>query len=189
MEINRVYILIFLVFIALTSCQKELTAEEYLAYVNNPENGLKKEKEIGDFKIGVKYEPTQFLLSKQENVEEDELSNYEHFQFRMKLKRGGDILLYKESNDMNEVTRINHFGFEAKNDFFIVSNSDTTNCIISHFSRNYNLNPTIDLTLAFNAIDKKNDWQFVYNDHQFNIGTVKFVFKKEDLSNLPILKR
>jgi hypothetical protein len=180
-------------FFLTSSCTKELTPKEYGEYVSNPENGLRKDQTIKDFDLSVMYEPVEYILG-QDTDEKDldsrreDLSKYEHFQFRLKLNAGGDILLYNETNEKNEVTRINHFGFEAHNDFMIISKGDTSYCKIAHYSRNYNLSPTVDLSLAFDEIEKDSDWQFIYTDQQFDLGRTKFLFKQEDLADLPVLK-
>lgn len=171
------------------SCTKELDAEEYKIFVSNPANGLRVNQAVGDFELSAMYEPTNYLLAQGNgNASREEYEQFEHFQFRIKLNAGGNILLYKETQQQNEVTRINHFGFIAQNDFEIRTANDTNQCKMVHFSRNYNLSPTIDLSLAFDAIPKSDDWQLVYEDQQFNLGTIKFLFKESNLNNLPELK-
>lgn len=182
--------LIGVLVIGLVSCQKELTLEEYSAYISNPDNGLRINQTVSGFELSAMYEPANYFSARQNSdLTVEEASAYEHIQFRIKLLQGGNILLYKETQHQNEVTRINHFGFMAQDDFVIYTGSDTNRCKMVHFSRNYNLSPTVDLSLAFDAIPKTNDWQLVYNDKQFNLGRVKFLFKSEDLTDIPALKR
>lgn len=174
----------------LMSCQKDLTLEEYSAYISNPENGLRINQNLGDFELSAMFEPSVYFTKKQNgDLTLDEVSQFEHFQFRIKLNSGGNILMYKETQLQNEVTRINHFGFMGHQDFHILTAQDTFDCKLAHFSRNYNLSPTIDLSLAFDAIPKNDDWQLIYNDQQFNLGRIKFLFKSNDLENIPELKR
>lgn len=190
---NNFKILLVILILISASCQKELTPDEYSKYISDPENGLRKNQTVGDFELSVMYEPVDYLLGKSNDTrpldeQRKELSSYEHFQFRIKLREGGNILMYKETIQKNEVTRINHFSFEAKQDFVIVSGADTNYCKLAHFSRNYNLTPTVDITLAFDKIEVENDWQLIYQDQQFDLGKVKFLFKEDDLRNLPALK-
>lgn len=195
---NNTYILlIVLLQILFVSCQKQLTAEEYVKWVTNPENGLRKDQKVQDFEISVMYQPQDYIIAK-ENVTNMNIKNYEskkkslgnseNFQIRIKLSHGGNILRYKQNNLLNETTRINHFSFSAKNDFSIITNEDTMACKLCHYSRNYNLTPTVDLSLLFDELDKKSDWQLIYKDKQFGLGTVKFLFKEEKISNIPLLK-
>ena len=193
MPVNKyIFLILSLAFINF-SCEKELNAEEYAQFVSDPESGLRKDVQINGFELSVMYEPADYLIGKQNISMDDSLvSNirmYEHFQFRIRLIKGGDILLYNETVEQNEVTRINHFGFDAKNDFMLVSGIDTNYCKLAHFSRNYNLSPTVDLTLAFDKIEIKEDWQLIYEDNQFNLGRSKFLFDKNDLTDLPSLKQ
>lgn len=193
MQVSKVLIILSLLAIVIGSCQKELNLSAYESFCSNPENGLRKEADSNGFLLSVKYEPSQLLIGRQglSNIEAEDygVDNYEHFQFQIKLISGGNILLHNETPSINEVTRINHFSFNAKNDFYLIQNEDTVACDLAHYSRNYNLSPTIDLSLAFPKIDKISDWQFVYTDKQFNIGRTKFMFKAEDLKNLPELKQ
>ena len=174
------------------SCKKELNKEEYSAYVSDPENGLRKDQTVGGFELSAMYEPADLIIAKRDIKDakewKSEYETFEHFQFRIKLKEGGNILMYHETAQKNEVSRINHFSFEAKEDFMILSGQDTSKCKLAIYSRNYNLQPTIDLTLTFDKIEKKSDWQLIYSDQQFDIGKVKFLFRQEDLNNIPDLK-
>lgn len=190
---NLLKILLGVLVLVSASCQKELTPEEYSKYISDPENGLRKNQTVGNFELSVMYEPVDYLLGKSKDnrpldQQREEFENFEHFQFRIKLTEGGNILMYKETVQKNEVTRIHHFSFEAKRDFTIVSGVDTNYCKFAHFSRNFNLSPTIDLTLAFDKIEVENDWQLIYEDKQFDLGKIKFLFKEDDLRNLPALK-
>lgn len=184
---------LILLSLVMPSCKKQLSSEEYATYVSDPANGLRKDQTVGDFELSVMYEPVDYLLGKSKDTrpaeeQQKEFAAFEHFQFRIKLSEGGNILMYKETIQKNEVTRINHFSFEAKRDFMIVAGTDTNYCKLAHFSRNYNLSPTVDLSLAFDKIDSESDWQLIYDDKQFDIGKVKFLFKNDDLRNLPELK-
>ncbi len=186
---NVKWILIsFLSVLLITSCVKKLNSEEYTSFVSNPDNGLRKDQVFGDFELSALYEPYQYVVANDRDfATKEEYERYEHFQFRIKLNKGGNILLYKETQIQNEVTRINHFGFSAQTDFKIFTDNDTVPCKLVHYSRNYNLSPTIDLSLVFDAIPKDTDWQLVYEDQQFGLGRMKFLFKQENLENLPEL--
>lgn len=187
-------IILFLgIALLLLSCKKELESEEYAKYVTNPENGLRKDRTVKKFKISAMYEPADYILS-QSNDENDqewgnELIKFEHFQFKIELLEGGNILNYQETPLSNEASRISYFSFLVKDNFKIVAENDTISCKIAHYSRNYNLSPTIDLSLTFEKLDKTVDWQLIYNDTQYNLGIVKFLFKQDDLLDVPALKK
>lgn len=192
---NRFFIISGLFAFFLSGCQKQLSPEDYTAYVSDPNNGLRKDKVINGFEISIMYEPVDFLMAQDDlssidngSERRNELEQFEHFQFRIKALNGSNVLLFNETKSQNEVTRINHFSFYAKNDFELVSGNDTNQCMVAHYSRNYNLSPTVDLSLAFDPIEKDHDWQLIYVDKQFNLGIIKFLFKEEDITGLPELK-
>ena len=99
MQVNRSIILFSVALLAgfIFSCTKELDGNEYKAFVSNPENGLRKNQTIGDFELSAMYEPANYLLAQGNgDISKEEYEQYEHFQFRIKLNPGGNILLYKE---------------------------------------------------------------------------------------------
>lgn len=178
------------------SCKKTLEKKEYAAFVSDPQNGLRKTQTLGEFELSVMYEPTDYILSKefdQANSNEiekrrEELDQFEHFQFRIKLIGGGNILKYREDYTNNEASRINHFSFDARKDFILVSESDTMTCKIAHYSRNYNLTPTVDLSLTFDKANHNEKLKLIYTDSQYGIGKVKFLFESDAILNTPELK-
>lgn len=189
-------VLLLCALVVFSACRKSLSKEDYAAFVTNPENGLRKTENLGDIELSVLYEPADYLLSRefetggtdQAESRKIELDQYEHFQFRLKLSRGGNILKYREDSWHNENSRINHFSFDAQRDFQLVDGSDTLPCKIALYSRNYNLTPTIDLSLTFERSSRENDLRLVYTDSEFGIGKTKFLFKQEDIENAPELK-
>ena len=187
-------ILISLVFF---SCSSVLEREDYVNFILNPDNGLIKKQTVENIEISVMYEPTDFIIQREFDLLDDEtliserkkeLEDYLHFQFRLKLEKGGNILAFNQDEKYNESTRVSHFSFNSKNDFKIVSEMDTVACQIAHYSRNYNLSPTIDLSIVFDRLPTDQDWQFIYKDAQYGIGTTKFLFSKSDLQTIPTLK-
>lgn len=194
---SQYILLIVLLQIFFVSCQEQLTANEYLQFVSDPENGLRKDQNVQGFELSVMYQPVDYSIAREiesgvevsdYNSKKESLGNSESFQFRIKLTEGGNILRYNQNNNLNENTRINHFSFLAKDDFSIITKTDTVACNLCHYSRNYNLTPTVDLSLLFDELTKDSNWQLVYKDTQFGLGTVKFVIKKEDINNIPSLK-
>ena len=197
--VNKVQYILLLVLMPLVSisCQNELEAQEYLTWMSDPENGLRKDASVGDFELSLMYQPTNYLIAKEISVnnnfdgyenKKETLGEVNNFQFRIKLKNGDHILRYHQNNSINENTRINYFSFLVKDDFKLESKTDTINCKLAHFSRNYNISPTVDLTLMFGELNKSSDWRIIYKDTQFGLGTVKFTIKEEDINNIPSLK-
>ncbi len=194
MAVRRGYILLISVVLFLTGCSQALDHKAYMAYVSNPENGLVKTRTVGDFEVSVRYEPADFIIAGEQekgSVDSEFKSSaheFEHFQFRIKLKQGGNILNYKSTSMINQNSRINHFSFNARQDFKIISGGKAYPCKLTYYSRNYNLTPTVDISLVFDRIPLADDWQLVYTDQQFDLGRIKFLLKQNHLADLPTLK-
>ncbi len=176
-----------------SACTKNLSPDEYKAYVINPAHGLIKQADIGDFNLSLLYEPADYIIATEDGVNDivsrrEALNDYEHFQFRIKLKSGTDILNHLTTSSQNAASRINHFSYHVHQDFILVSGQDTNRCKMVHYSRNYNLTPTVDLSLVFDKKENQKDWQLIYTDQAFNLGKVKFLLKQNDLADLPTLK-
>ncbi|MBI3136215.1 MAG: hypothetical protein HYZ14_16190 [Bacteroidetes bacterium] len=193
MRVNNYWIGFFSITL-LVSCTKQLSPEDYGRFVSDPENGLRKDQAVGDMEISVMYEPVEYMLSKESGFAEnttrkEELANYEHFQFRLKLTGGGNILQYNQTELNNETSRVYHYSFDSRRDFVLIAGTDTVPCKLAHYSRNYNLSPTLDLSLAFEKVSHEVDWQFIFTDDQFGLGRVKFLFKQADIEEFPELKK
>jgi len=194
--VNRIKYISFsiVLFLTLISCQNQLNAKDYILWFSNPENGLRKDQFVKKFELSLMYQSSEFTKAKQITINnyqsnlKSNLNKTEIFQFRIKLLKGSNILRLNQNEILNESTRINHYSFKAKNDFLIITKNDTLRCQLCHFSRNYNLTPTIDLTLVFDELDKESDWKIIYKDSQFGIGTVKFLIKNKDIKSIPVLK-
>lgn len=175
-----------------SSCKKTLTPAEYDQFIHDPDNGLRKTEIIGDYEVSALYETSEYIHSRESNISsrsptdrQSDLDKYEHFQFRIKHIPGGNILESNQDEFNNMNSRIQHYSFEAQNDFFLVNGNDTLPCKLSHYSRNYNLTPTVDLSLTFDKTDPQHDLKLIYADNQFNLGKIKFVFHREDIENAP----
>ena len=58
------------------SCKKELESRDYLTWMSDPENGLRKDVVIGNFELSVMYQSTDYLLAR-EMTTTDNFNNVE----------------------------------------------------------------------------------------------------------------
>ena len=73
-------------------------------------------------------------------------------------------------------------------DLTLVNDLDSSKCVLSHHERTYGDTPYETLLIAFkNNLTEKKDLQLVFRDRVFGFGTVKFLFKSEDLLEIPEL--
>ncbi|MBK9731129.1 MAG: hypothetical protein IPO83_07555 [Chitinophagaceae bacterium] len=193
-----------LCYCSLQSCRTNaLSPREYIGYVTDSSNGLKRTLQHDRLYFSAQYQPIDYvcLLETSGHVETDEFhelqSKFEgltHFSFSIGSNDHETDPLKLMMNGMNYEDAIVYFAFEVKNDFFIVSAGDTLPCVIHHFERSYGLHPSIDLVLGFrqqSTMNLKEDAPLTlyFNDRLYGSGYNSFVFHKKDLVNLPELKK
>lgn len=189
--------------LSLAGCQMEqsLGAQEFVEFVVDEDNGLRKEKEINGIRYAVQYQPQEFLqaqksinkasyTSPDQGQGEEEALQY--FLMRIEALNGASDPIKVGTKGLNEYyERVEYLSFQVANDLKVVEGNDTLACRLAHLERTYNLSPYINLVLAF---DKSQNTQgthtekiFVYNDRIFNAGQLLFRFDSRAIKNLPKL--
>lgn len=178
-----------------------MDVEDYVQWVQDPENGFRKEKKIDDMTFSVQYKPYEYIACMEEKKTEMEdsivkqkvleLSDMDYFDLKISLNEGnGELLKYKLSSSQQYTDRVNYFAFQMQKDIQLVDGNDTIPCALYHFERTYDVAPSGTFLLGFSAAKKKikGDRTLVVYDRTFNKGLLKFRFKKQELKNLPKLK-
>lgn len=189
----------------LTACTpKQLGDREYLAWVEDTENGLKKEKKLGDYQYKVFYKPADYIVfretinggaktidEQQVQKRKQELKNFYQFNFDIVSADGKvSVLQHNLSNQEEHAARVNYFVSHAQQDFILVEGTDTMSCVLYHFEQTFGATPLNTISLGF---EKKNpntegDIQLIFTNRLFNTGEIKFLFPKSTINNIPKLK-
>jgi len=182
----------------LFSCKKEYSNKEIVSWVKNPENGLRKSKEIDGLKLDVLYKPHTYLLAdklkdkdlspEEYQKEKEQLGNLQYFDLRLGTvgKRWGDILNYKVNNVEEQQDRIHYLSYQMQNDLFLIEGNDTLKCRLYHFERSYDLAPHRTFLLGFEQGHLPNeDKILVLDSESFKTGPLKLKFRQEDLAKIP----
>lgn len=178
-----------------------LEPQEYVAWVQNPENGLKRNKEMNDITFSVQYKPLEYIVCIEERKPEiedsivkqkvNELSDMQYFDLRISLNEGaGELLKYKLTSQQQYSQRVDYFAFGMQKDIILVEGKDTIPCALYHFERAYDVTPTSTFLLGFNLskkVSSENKTLIIY-DRTFNKGMIKIAFDKNELEKLPKLK-
>lgn len=174
---------------------------EYVQWVQNPENGLRKEKTIDDLVFRAQYKPHEYIVCMEEREPQlqdtlvkrkiAELSDMQYYDLKIELKKGeGELLKYKLSSAEEYDKRVNYFAFNMQNDIQLIEGNDTLPCSLFHFERAYDVTPSSIFILGF-PISKNNPAEsktLVIYDKTFGKGLIKFMFSNKELKNLPKLK-
>lgn len=174
---------------------------EYVQWIQDPENGLKKEKTIDDMIFTLQYKPHEYIVCMEEREPQlqdslvkrkvGELSDMQYYDFKITLKKGeGELLKFKLNSPEEYNERINYFAFNMQKDIQLVEGNDTLPCSLFHFERAYDVTPSSVFMLGF-PLSKNNpedDKTLIVYDKTFNKGFIKFTFSNKELKNLPKLK-
>lgn len=195
----------------LSSCkQKELDPEAYVAWVENPANGLNTTKEAGDFKFSLQYKPLSYVallnLEKENTGKQqllktmEEMKDLQYFTLRINSKTGESEMLQTNLETTDEYFyRVEYFSFHLKKDLYLLDGNDSLPCVIAHFERSYGISPNNSFILAFPLSEKEKalkikgekditDKVLVYNDQYLQTGQVKLKIEKNSFNHIPELK-
>ena len=181
-----------------------LYPQDYVAWIRDSENGLKRVKKIGDFTFTLLYKPKEYMACMEYQPHEldehnlksatESYSELEHFELRIEIdKSHGEVLKYGVNNREEYQDRITYYAFKANQDAkLILKNNEhqkELDCVVHHWERTYDAGPVNIIQFAFKKDDSsEQDKVFVFDDKIFNTGRLKFKLRKEDLMNLPEIK-
>lgn len=191
---------LILVFIGLVACNKKaVDAETYIQFVNNPENGLLKNIEVGDFKIEVQLRPVEYVVIQElgaENLLKEDFetrvkdNNQEYFLLRIGSKDSKSDALSNGITAQNEyLERIGYLIANIDKDIYLIEGDDTLRCAMHHFERSYHLTSYHNILLVFDRSISKGkkgqDQLFVYDDAILGIGKLNIKFESKAINNIP----
>jgi hypothetical protein len=180
---------------------KELSPKDYVAWCENPDNGLIKEFVQNDLKLTCQYNTSAYSVLKQsdpnalneaeinENIEE--ISDLVHFKLKFENTATGNFLRdnYTTAEEFN--VRSTYLSYDIRTDLKLINGTDTSICVLNHHERTYGNTPYETILLSFQkpttTNDAQNDLELIFNDQVFGLGRVKFFFSKDDLASIPEL--
>lgn len=182
--------------------KQELLSAEYMQWVQNKKNGLKKEKLIDDISFSIQYKPLQYIVcieEKQKEIHEnvlkskiEELNDMEYYDLKIMLKSAqGELLKHQISSATEYDQRVKHYAFEMQNEIKLVEDNDTIPCSLFHFERAYDAAPYCKFLLGFSKNKEQNsinEKTLIFQDKIFHKGIIKFTFNRKELNNIPKLK-
>lgn len=193
---TKYYIIFFFGSMMLFSCaQKELSVKDYLAWVNNPENGLKVSKEIKDYKIELFYKPAEYIaINEQKTTEIDtalfyqrikEIKDFQYYTLKIESLKGTEMMRTNIASEHEYSQRLQYFSDLVQYDLSLEENNDTLTCQLFHFERNYGVAPYNNIVLGFPKPTQENAKTLVFNDQMLGIGKIKLKIEKENIDNIP----
>lgn len=201
------YLVLLSLFLLVVACKKEIrTLSEYNKYINDPDNGLLKERKIFNFKISVKLLPPDYLVLKEmkstteRNYSKMLTEHKNNLTFILTLTFGGE----KKTPEGDPVSsglsdyeeykeRFSHLNFKLYEDIQLSSNRQEYSPVLISFENTYGQSNELNTMVVFSPKTEKDEFRkadsytFIYNDRIFSSGYNKFTFKREDLDNSPCI--
>jgi hypothetical protein len=195
------FVLLLLIF---SGCNKnsKLTPEKYVAWVENPDNGLRVERKMGRITYAVQYKPYDYVIAKEEknnNIKKSivetrykALNKMQYYTLRIQTT-GNDLINENSPSQQEYYQRQNYLTFEFQNDIQLIDGKDTLSAELFQMVGNYGLAPYVDFVIGFKSKDNvqnqiEHDKEFILEDKIFGNGILKFVVKKEDINKTPEIK-
>lgn len=198
---NKLFYLGSLLLLCL-SCKDALLPADYVSFINAPENGLHKTKQVGDMKFDVQYKPLPYLLAMEKRSNdiseayyaehEERFANQHHYNFKLDIPDNPymDVEKVGVHTEQEWSDRLQYLAFDMKNDISLIVGQDTLAPALFHFERSYNLTSYRSFVLAFPkyAHHEELDQTLIFDSPYFNAGRIKFYIKQSDIDELPEMK-
>lgn len=189
--------MIFCVSIISSCGPKKIPLNEYMAYIENVENGYKVKNETDKIEMTVQFRPPEYKIIKSFGWNEidyqthqtlmQEYDNGLEFLFTIRPKENIDLLKVDFSS-MDSRNRIKYLSSDAQKDFKLINGKDTLNCDMYHFERLYNLDSRIQFLIGFSKPEKVRDLQLIYSDKCWGFEIQRFSFDSKKINNIPLVK-
>jgi hypothetical protein len=192
---NRIKLLsVFAIFFFFNqSCNSKLNDLEYVEYLSNESNGLKKVLELGEWVYDIQYKPSRLIIIKEQGNSKEELSTRKKqlertVWFNISIKHNKDEinpLKYKVSSIEEYNQRLDYFLNDASKEITLEYKNLKLKPISYLFENNYSLTPNETMIVGFELPTDKtpqDQMTLIYNDLIFKNGIVKVNFKKKDIA-------
>jgi hypothetical protein len=195
--------LIFALFIAAmaTACYhtESLRAGDYVRWVQDPANGLRVNKQIGDIEYSLQYKPLDFVIlqsngkvftKSQAAILKKDFEGMEYFTFRLRSLSQNNALEETSDSPGDENGRLGHFINNVQDDFTLVAGSDTIPCSLCQYERDYGITPYQTFSIGFNkqANSYKGNFTLIYSDQVMGTGPVSITIDASAIENIPHLQ-
>lgn len=181
---RSIFLLIVLVLFTF-SCTEELSPVDYDNWVKSAENGLHKEKRVGDYVFDIQYKTPEFMVLNllkgkvERKAQLDSLTNkykdLHYFNLQIGLKnQSEDLLKYRLQSEQEYNDRLYYFAYNFEKDLKLKVGEQELPCALFVFERSFDLKPSRSFVLAFEKDSTVNeDITLVIDSPYFNTGKVQ----------------
>jgi hypothetical protein len=184
---RRISILKWVVVLLITGCNHKTAERLYWDYVNNPDNKIFQRIKVGDVYASIKWLPKQYrqMIYGRFDADTDNSGDDGLYYFNAKLE--------KKSGEKPTKEKLLYLDFDIQKNFVLLAGTDSIAPAICQKIEN-GIAGSYEYMLAFekppnSQKEGDNSFSVIYNDKLFGIGTIAFVYDKDDIKKIPKLKR
>lgn len=202
-------LLCLLLLVCGSACQKRtVPLQDYVAWLHDPDHGTVQSKRVGGLQISVKYVPPEYSVYRQIRedpalaLQRDSLiaEQQKSMTFLLSLAPDstigarGNITMRGISSYQEFAERVMLFNFHMDEYLRLGVGSKRYEPVLTSLDNTYGLNKSTLFTVVYpspknsKVSDRQEDITFTWNDMIFSTGIHHFVFRKEDLENIPTLQ-
>ncbi|WP_139926242.1 hypothetical protein [Hymenobacter sp. DG01] len=181
-------------------CSSSLEAPALRAYVQDPAHGLVQHTTVGSAELTCAYRPTELLVAQElanpnsitaspDSVRR-QFAGRQYFTLSL-AQDGAEIENQFITNPTALTNALAYLNTGIAADVFLVTaGHDSIPALTSAYPRQYGATGRSTVLLIFQAsgLPQNQDFQLVYRDTHFGLGTVQFSFKGPDVVAIPTLK-
>lgn len=183
----------------LGSCRRSLNVNDYIKYVHEEKNGLRKVVQIDGWEYSLQYKPYDYIFcmeSGNNNTGREKriksLKGTAWFNISFRRIDGSITPLKYNISSLDEYdARLDYFLNRATKNIKLIYGADTLPPMSYLFENNYNLAPQETMVVGFDLpgtpAQPEKDMQLCYYDPVLKNGIIKALYKEEDLKRIPKL--
>lgn len=185
-------------FTFLFSCSvREVSENELVEYIKDPDHGLTKRSEIKDGFVEVIYKPTDLIIT--QNYKEDiskkgkidslrkSLSKFHYFTIRIS-KGGKEIETHFIPNQAVYQEVVQYMSYYMQENIFLKVKAGSYPPTDYHYMGMFGTTEASTILIAFaNTLIQDGNFFIHFDGAKLGVGTHDFNFKREDLTNTPTI--
>ena len=148
----------------MSACNGPLNAKDYIAWVQDYDNGLRVIREANNFVFDLQYQPTEYVWLQRNKgeinkggVRDDKsaIDELQYYTLTIGVKDNlADFVDYAVQSINEKQEKLYYFSYDFQQDIKLDENGKTLPCILFHFERTLDLKPTRTFVLGFKNMDK-----------------------------------
>jgi len=173
--------LLLLVIVAF-SCRGKTNFHDYLAYLNDPRHKITQQIKVGNIQVTLKLIPEFLQNISFQSYSDIPKGNNSYYLF--------DIRFDKVNGEKPSKEKLLYMDFDLQKDFAMQIGRYTLFPAICQKIEN-GIPGSYQYLIAFpkgGRSEKDFDFGLLYEDKVFGVGTIAFLYKKDDIKKIPVIK-